>query len=272
LERLPLTAHRWAAEIANHASLGHKAFKRVSVAIEGDEPENRALRQALAALGCHVEAQWRPGIPAFQGAHGGFRLTARDERGTLLDSGQILALTALIEMENGGGQVAVPPGSSAAVELVAAGYRGTVLRLDRDGPSARQLYAALPWMREAPSAAVRICSRMGASGQTLTDLISKTPRFSVWKREVPLTADRGQVMQTLARAQDRQPRGEGLRLHTGGGWVYLVPLARRAALQVMAEGPDLELAAELCDFYAGRVSEADRAISEQSIQESRKKE
>jgi mannose-1-phosphate guanylyltransferase/phosphomannomutase len=247
-------------------------LKRVTVAVEGEEPENRALRQALAALGCHLEAQWRPGIPAFQSSHGGFRLTARDERGTLLDSGQLLALVCLIEMENGGGRVAVPPGSSAAVELVAAGYGGTVFRLDRDGPSARQLYANLPWLREAPSAAIRICSRMGASGQTLAGLISKTPRFSVWKREVPLTADRGQVMQVLARTQNRQPRGEGLRLHTGGGWVYLAPLTRRAALRVMAEGPDLELAAELCDFYAGQVSEADRAISEQSSQESPNKE
>ena len=51
--------------------------------------------------------------------------------------------------------------------------------------------------------------------------------------------------------------GEGLRLHSRGGWVYLVPLSRRAAVKVVAEGPDLELAAELCDFYAAQISKLD---------------
>jgi mannose-1-phosphate guanylyltransferase/phosphomannomutase len=265
--RLPLDESRWAREVAAQARLDHRTFQRVTVAVEGKEPENRALARALAAAGCSVEGQWRAGIPSFQSRHGGFRLTARDERGNRLESGQLLALLCLIEMENGTGQVAVPPGSSAAVELVAAGFHGTVLRLDRDGSSARQLYAQQPWLRESASAAVRICSRMAVSGQTLTDLMSKTPRLSLWKREVPLTADRGRVMQTLAREAHRHPRGEGLRLRVGSGWVYLVPLSRRAALQVVAEGSDLELAAELCDFYASRVAQTDKSLSKQSVQE-----
>ncbi len=74
-------------------------------------------------------------------------------------------------------------------------------------------------------------------------------------------------MQALAQESARTPSGEGLRLRTGSGWVYLTPLARRSALRVMAEGPDLELAAELCDFYAGRAAQIDKAISEQCAQE-----
>lgn len=102
-------------------------------------------------------------------------------------------------MENGGGKVAVPAGASAAVELVAAGCGGTVLRLDRDGDQARELYAAQPWLRQAPAAAVRVCSRMAVSGQKLEVLAAKTPRFSAWRREVSLASDRGRVMQALAR-------------------------------------------------------------------------
>lgn len=184
-----------------------------------------------------------------------------------MDAGQLLVLITLIEMENGSGKVAVPPGASAAVELVAAGYGGTVLRLDRDGDQARTLYAAQPWLRQAPAAAVRLCSRMSISGQKLESLVSKTPRFSSWRREVPLTSDRGRVMQALAREHARAPSGEGLRMRTGSGWVYLTPIARRSALRIIAEGPDLELAAELCDFFAGRAAEVDRTISEQCAQE-----
>ena len=267
LRQSDLSPELWARELVELAGLRRPALRRVTAAVGDATPEDRALRWALSALGCRLEKIWRPGIIAFQAQRGGFFLTAQDERGAVVDPGQLLALTALIEMENGCGKVAVPPGASAAVELVAAGYGGTVLRLDRDGDQARTLYAAQPWMRQAPAAALRICARMAVSGQKLESLVSKTPRFSSWRREVPLSSDRGRVMRALARDQGRSPVGEGLRMRTGSGWVYLTPAARRSALRILAEGPDLELAAELCDFYASRTAEIDRAISEQCAQE-----
>ena len=266
-----LGAQEWGLWTARKAGLRRPALRRITVAVGTATAEDRALREALLALGCNLEETWRPGIAAFHGEKGGFRLTAQDEKGALVDSGQLLTLAVLIEMENGRGTVAVPPGASAAVELVAAGYGGTVLRLDRDGPAARELYADQPWFREAPAAAVRICSRMGVAGQKLESLVAKTPRFSAWRREVPLTSDRGRVMQALTREQNRRSDGEGLRVRSGGGWVYLSPMARRSALRIIAEGPDLELAAELCDRYAGHAAELDRKISEQCAQEEDKK-
>ena len=261
----------WARETARRAALRrHRPRRRVIAAVEPDSPENNALRALLTALGCGLEEQWRPGIPAFRAGHGGFYLTARDERGANADPGQLLALVTLIEMENGGGKVAVPGGASAAVELVAAGFDGAVLRLDRDGQQARELYAALPWCREGLSAAARICARMAVSGESLGTLLSKTPRFHGWQREVPLRAPRGQVMEALAEACETEHRGENLRLRTGTGWVCLTPLARRSALRVLAEGPDLELAAELCDFYAGRAAALDRMLEEQGGNEPEK--
>ena len=271
LEPAALTPQEWGLWTARRAALHRPALRRLTVAVGHETAEDRALGEALSALGCILEEQWRPGIAAFHAEKGGFRLSAQDEKGALVDSGQLLALAVLIEMENGSGRAAVPPGASAAVELVAAGYGGRVLRLDRDGEEARALYADQPWFREAPAAAVRICSRMGVAGQKLESLVAKTPRFSAWRREVPLTSDRGRVMQALAREQNRRSEGEGLRVRAGGGWVYLSPMARRSALRIMAEGPDLELAAELCDRYAGRAAELDREISEQCAQEKDKK-
>lgn len=267
IRQLELTSEEWAGRTVDRAKLHRPSLRRLTAAVGEDTPEDRALRAALSALGCRLEKEWRSGIIAFRAGHGGFTLTAQDERGTVLDGGQLLTLLALIEMENGGGKVAVPAGASAAVELVAAGYGGTVLRLDRDGDQARELYAAQPWLRQAPAAAVRICSRMAVSGQKLEALAAKAPRFSAWRREVSLSSDRGRVMQALAREHARTPSGEGLRMRTGNGWVYLTPMARRSALRIVAEGPDLELAAELCDFYAGRAAEIDRSISEQCAQE-----
>ena len=162
-------------------------MRSITVAVPGSAPADRAIRQALSSLGCTVLDRWRKGVPAFSGLHGGLYLSAQDESGTLLDPGQLLTLVCLIEMEDGGGRVAVPDGASAAVDLVAAGFHGTALRLGRDGEQALSLYAALPWLRDAAFAAARICSRMGSSGEKLEALMSKTPRFSSWKREVPST-------------------------------------------------------------------------------------
>ena len=173
--------------------------------------------------GCALEERWRPGIPAFRGERGGFALSARDERGAEVDPGQLLAVLVLIEMENGAGKAAVSPGASAAAELVAAGYGGTVLRLGRDGTEARTLYAAQPWMGQAPAAAVRLCSRMGVAGQRLERLVAKTPRFAASRREVLLTADGARVISALAGEPGSRREGAGLRLRTGEGWVYLAP-------------------------------------------------
>ena len=112
---------------------------------------------------------------------------------------------------------------------------------------------------------------MGISGQSLEILLSKTPRFSSWQREVPLSSGWGAVVQAMARESGRQIGEDVLQIRTGGSWISLSPSARRSALRVVAEGPDLEVAAELCDFYAGRVAALDREISEQAAQEGDKK-
>ena len=71
-------------------------------------------------------------------------------------------------------------------------------------------------------------------------------------------------MQALLRETGSRPDGgEGLRVRRGGGWVYLKPMARRPALRVLAEGPDMETAAELCDFFAGEAARRDQKLGEE---------
>lgn len=244
---------------ARRCALRRLGRRSLTVAVPGTTAPDRALRGMLEELGCTVTDRWKQGIPEFRSSHGGFLLTARDERGAMLTAQQLLAMAALVELEHGGGRLAVPDDASAAVELVAAGFGKSVQRLGRDGEQARQLYRALPWLRDAAFAAARLCARMAATGERLEQLAAKTPRFSGWRREVTLIGERAAVMARLS--ADLSPDchvGEGLRLRDRGGWVYLVPHARRRAVRVVAESDDMELAAELCDFYADRVAELDR--------------
>ena len=265
--RIQVERSSYARDAVGRGALPRFRLHTVTAAVPGDSPADRALRRCLSLLGCTVVDHWRRGIPAFGAEYGGFCLSAQDERGTLLEPEQLLPMVCLIEMEQGSGKVAVPDGASAAVELVAAGFGGDCLRLGRDGEKARELYASQPWLRDAAFAAVRICSRMAITGERLEELMAKTPRFSVRKREVPLRADQHKVMHELARRHHRELSGDGLRVRTGNGWVYVAPMLRRHALRVVAESADMELAAELCDFYVGRAVRTDRALFRQDAQE-----
>ena len=265
--RIQVEGSSYARDAVSQGALPRFRLHTVTAAVPGNSPEDRALRRCLSLLGCTVVDHWRQGIPAFGAEYGGFCLTAQDERGALLEPEQLLPMVCLIEMEQGCGKVAVPDGASAAVELVAAGFGGECLRLGRDGEKARALYASQPWLRDAAFAAVRICSRMAITGERLEELMAKTPRFSVRKREVPVHTDQRRVMHELARRHHREWTGEGLRVRTGNGWVYVVPMRRRNALRVVAESADMELAAELCDFYVGRAVRTDREISRQDAQQ-----
>lgn len=258
-ERIPVGVGDYARDASRRTSMRRGGVRSVRVAVPGTTPADRAVRLVLEELGCQVTDQWRKGIPEFGAGHGGMRLSARDESGTILSAQQLLAMVALVELENGGGRLAVPDDASAAVELIAAGFGKTVLRLGKGGEEARRLYRTLPWLRDAAFAAARLCARMALTGERLEQLAAKTPCFSSWKREISLSRDRGEIMRELAAQAGRDAlAGEGLRLRSRGGWVYVVPLARRSAVKIVAEGPDLELAAELCDFYAGQVSKLDR--------------
>ena len=54
-----------------------------------------------------------------------------------------------------------------------------------------------------------------------------------------------------------EPAGAGVRLSAGAGWVYVAPLVRRPAVQVLAEGENAEIAEELCVFYENEVRRLD---------------
>lgn len=263
---LHLTTADYAADAVRQSRLYRRGLRALKVAVPGDDPAERSLRQALSLLGCTVVRDWSRGIPAFGVEQGGFCLTAQDERGVLLETEQLLPLVCLIEMENGGGRVAVPDDAGAAVDLVAAGLGGSVLRPGRDGARARELYASLPWMRDGVFAAVRICQRMLTTGESLESLISKTPRFGTRRREVLLETESDLVIKALARERGREPVGGGLHFRSGGSWVHLTPAGRRRALQVAAEGPDMEAAAELCDFYVKLCGQTDKRLQGRPVE------
>ena len=65
-------------------------------------------------------------------------------------------------------------------------------------------------------------------------------------------------MQAIAReVPGAESAGEGLRISSGDGWVYIAPLTRRPALRVVGESFDAETARELCGAVAEKARELD---------------
>ena len=84
---------------------------------------------------------------------------------------------------------------------------------------------------------------------------------------MPVSGGRGTVMAKLMDEQGAQSDGgEGIRFHARGGWVYLAPLSRRAALQLVVEGTDMEVSAQLCDGFVTRIHTIDSQCCEQDSQ------
>ena len=189
-----------------------------------------------------------------------------DESGRVFSPQQLLVLLCFIELEQGGGAVAVPDAAPAVIGQIAAEWQGRALRLGRDGQEALELYRHQIWMRDALFAAVRICSRMALTGSPLEELIAQLPRFALRTREVPLTGDRGSLMQVLAQ-EGILPQGgeEGVHISSGQGWVYLVPLVRRPSLRIIAQGYTAETARSLCDFYVKKISALDEQVKNSGI-------
>ena len=246
-----------AADAARRARYGRGPLTPVAVSAPGTTAADRILAAALEELGCVVLRKRTTGVPGFAAGYGGLRLWAWDEEGRTLPPERLLALVSLIELENGGGRVALPAGSPAAIEALAGGREGAVLSLGRDGPEAQELYAALPSLRDAAFAAARICVRLGRTGERLATLAARVPPFVVLRREVPLRRGRGEVMHDLAQRLGGEA-GQGVRVSGREGVAWLSPLSRRSALLVSAEAASMEAAEELCTRCVQEVLRTDR--------------
>lgn len=251
-------AGAYARDAAQRGRLSPAPLKRLEAAVTGRTAADRALAEALSALGCAVGRMARPGVPAFRTGRGGFHLLAWDEEGEPLSPDVLLSMVALLELEQGRGPVALPSSAPAAIDALGARYHAAVLRLGQDGREAESRYAASPWLWDALFAACRLCSHMALSGERLHGLAGRLPPFARRQREVSLRGERGNVMQELFRIlPGAEPAGEGLRFRRGEESAYLVPLTQRSALRVIAEAVNSELAEELCGFCVRAAQEAD---------------
>lgn len=241
---------------------GMAGVKRVlsglTVAVTGNSPESRALRQALGLLGVTVAGK-RSGIVCFEPLGGGMALKAADEKGYHIAPDKMQLITAFILLTSGVRELAVTGDTPEAVSDMADAFGATLVRAGRDGDRADKLLARQRALCDGVFAAVLIAAYLGARGETLTALRRFTPDFSSINKEVPVSGSRGAVMRGLSDAcrELKADTSSGLRVETDKGVVHISPLRDRSAIRIRAESFRTEQAEELCAEFEKLAVEAD---------------
>jgi mannose-1-phosphate guanylyltransferase/phosphomannomutase len=248
---LEQTAERYIAAASEPPQWAALGVTPISMTAGGNGEEADFLRRTLAAAGC----VFKDGAILFSD---GLSLSASLEDGQEVGHAHLLGALIHIEAAAGTKELALPPDAPAFLDDLGARQGLKILRLERDGETARKILADRPYTRDPIFMAARLahgCRKLKAS---LSELCGQFPAFSLTHGEVPVTAERGAVMRQLARQFPKAEMGEGLCTRTRGGWVRIAPLSNRPALRIVAEGMNEELAEEILADFKGKIAGLDK--------------
>ena len=226
-------------------SIAPMGLSGLSATVRGSDYEpTKLLSSVITTLGCMPDGDLRLHLGA-----GGRRLSMFDPQSGYVWPEQTLALSCLIELENGN-DIALPYDAPVAIERLAEQYGHRVKRYlncpanDCDA-EARMLAAGQLWARDGLMTAVRILYYMKKNNVTLDELLKRLPGFAVATRTISCSVNPGRVLRRLANGGGAG-EGEGTRIHTKNGVMLVRPSKRGRNLILTAEAADTEIAAELC--------------------------
>ena len=103
--------------------------------------------------------------------------------------------------------------------------------------------------RDGIAAALMALNALAEAGLSLGDWRRLMPAIARRSRSVPVSLTQvGRVLRGLAQREKNVEFGGGMRLRRDGGWAWICPDERRAALRIVTEASSAETARELCDF------------------------
>ena len=246
----------WAADAARRLTPSEPAAPLL-ISIPGDTRWDNVAADMLERLGCRVLRRPVPGVPSFSADRGGFWLLAEDERGRTADPARLLALICRLELAEGR-PVSVEGAAPAVIDAMGQQLGAPVLRTGRDKAS-RAVSASTPWLRCALFAAGYLARAMTERRTSLAQLLDALPPFARRRAKITLHREPDRVMADFtARFRRAEPAGDGIRLNTADGWIYVAPRPAARALVLQADADTAELAEELCSFYQKELSELDR--------------
>ncbi len=145
-------------------------------------------------------------------------------------------------------EVFIPYSYPAAIDYVAKKYGFRCTRLTLEDKERSKLCK----MTDTYYRALCLLNFMAKHGVTFAEIAKNMPIFTSRRREIEVSADKAEIMQTLSSVNGRE-LVEGIRIREKVGTVHIIPQKLRNAFTICAESEDAETAAELCDFYAKKL-------------------
>ncbi|OPZ84850.1 MAG: Phosphoglucosamine mutase [Firmicutes bacterium ADurb.Bin419] len=103
---------------------------------------------------------------------------------------------------------------------------------------------------------------MKSNNYKLVDLIGMIPDFHTDEKEVECSwSAKGKVMRQIIQESDNNSIEtlEGVKIFKDGGWVLILPDSEQPVCRIKSESYSAEIAQELTNIYANKVSEISRS-------------
>jgi mannose-1-phosphate guanylyltransferase/phosphomannomutase len=204
-----------------------------------------------------------------------------DERGVPIESHFLLAVACLLAFQaQQGAVVAVPVTAPSVIEEMAERYGGRVRRtksdyvslMDEAVKAKSELALAgdvggrliVPQFQPAADAIASLAwllQMLSLQRASISDLVSRIPRFSVGHQAVPCPWDRkGEIMRLLTEQvpPDQSEFVDGIKVRVKHGWVLVKPDATEASFHVHAQADSPEQAEELIASFRHRIEALSR--------------
>jgi phosphomannomutase len=224
------------------------------------EPKPESLDEIAALVrdkGCEIGFALDPD---------GDRLAVVDENGTVLDNDDVLALAVDAALERLPGDVVVNLTTSSVIDDLAKAHGRRVYRtpvgeanvvemiqavsaaIGGEGTSGGIIFPAVHLCRDSFSGIAMFLDRMAATGQTISELASKLPRYFRKIGKVPY--EHGQLGTVMQQLEDSFPeaatdRTDGLKLMWPGRWIHVRASNTEPILRFSAEAQSAEQTDEL---------------------------
>lgn len=233
------------------AGLNTGALKDMHLSVTG----GKLLRKALTRLGAVLQPP-ADRLLSLRLSDDGLRLEAEDEGGAHWSHDRLLCALTWLELQDGG-TLCLPYDAPETAQQLAREKGGSLLRLQRDGERALEVWRQKPWARDGLYLALRLCSHLLQAGLRLSELGELLPRYGTAEQSIRPGKPAPQLLKALYL---RYP-GEtvsGLRLHTDKGCAT-VRSDGMGTLRIYAESFAAETAGELCTELRRELQQLDES-------------
>jgi mannose-1-phosphate guanylyltransferase/phosphomannomutase len=199
-----------------------------------------------------------------------------DENGCILSGDDTLALFTFLTLKHNGKKViATPVTSSRAIEEIAKGFKGKVIRTKTNSRALMEaaaiedvsfvgerlggyIYPNFQVSFDAMLSVAKLLEYMSKENRKISDVVADLPRTIMGKREVPCPNNlKGKVMRCLIEENAHNPVEliDGIKIYTKKDWALILPHTNIPSIRLSVEAGDEGAVHKMLDLYSDKIKQ-----------------